>query len=324
MTPEPLAARLDAEVERLTAALAGAAQRVRAGDDPEAIHDLRVATRRLGEALATWRVLLEGVPAREARRRLRRLRRRLGPVRDEEVRHADLVARLAGAEASLRRALEPVVRRLGRRVERGRRDAARHAAAKRIEAIGSRVAAALRPRAARAAARPDPVPAAVARARRRHEHAGRAIRLAAGNAGTDARLHAARIALKKDRYASEALAAVAPEGAPELAGPGRLAALRRAQTALGTVHDRAALGAWLGRGARARTLATLRARIAREHRAAVRDARRALAALAAAPARPPARGSRARGARAGGPGGASAGAPPRPRAARPRGRPRGS
>ena len=42
-----------------------------------------------------------------------------------------------------------------------------------------------------------------------------------------------------------ALAAVAPEGAQELAGPGRLAALRRAQTALGTVHDRAALGAWL-------------------------------------------------------------------------------
>jgi CHAD domain-containing protein len=332
MPDSPLSSRLAAELERLAAALSAAAQRVREGGDAEAIHDLRVATRRLGEALATWRALLAAEPADETRRRLRRLRRRLGPVRDDEVHREDLVARLAEADLPVRLALEPVVRRLERRVERGRAEAARRVSAERIDAIRSRITAATQPLEAHPTGRPDPVPPAVARAARRRDAARRAVALAAGHDAGDALLHAARIAIKQDRYASEALAAVDPPSAPALTDPRRLEALRRVQASLGTVHDRAELLASLGRTARrwradgrtegAQALAPLLERIAAERRTAVLKARRAIATLEATPA--PAPGSPAPGAPAAGPAGVSAAGPPRPPGVRLPGRPRGS
>ena len=219
MDPAQLALRLAAVLERRTAALAGAARRVRATadlHDPAAIHDLRVATRRLGEALATWRALLADEAAAAARRRLRRLRRRLGAVRDDEAQREDLAARRDDTELSVRLALEPVLRRLDRRVARGRIDAARHSDGELMDAIRTRVMDAMQGIADRVAGRPDPLQAAVARAGRRREAAQRAVVLAARPEAGDALLHATRIAIKKDRYASEALAAVDPSYAPSL------------------------------------------------------------------------------------------------------------
>src|SRR5438128_2020420 len=75
---EPIADRLRASFKRRVAEFAAAARRVRAGADSEAIHDLRVAVRRLLAALKVWRVLMPARERRAATRELRRLRRRVG------------------------------------------------------------------------------------------------------------------------------------------------------------------------------------------------------------------------------------------------------
>jgi CHAD domain-containing protein len=76
--------------------------------DPAAVHDMRVATRRMR---AAWRVFGEGFE-REARRRyldeLRALGSRLGIVRDLDVRLGILTARTRG-RTRLREGLEPVL-----------------------------------------------------------------------------------------------------------------------------------------------------------------------------------------------------------------------
>lgn len=338
MDPAGLALRLAAELERLLESLDEAARRVRGRPDrpdPEAIHDLRVATRRLGEALATWRALLVARPAAAARRRLRDLRRRIGAVRDAEVQREDLAARRTGAELPLRLALEPVLRRIERRIARGRGAAARRASAGRIEAIRQRVRAAADGLASRVIERPDPRQAAMARAGRRREEARSALGLAAGPESGDGLFHAARIAIKKDRYASEALGAVDPSGAPGLVDPQRLGALRRVQRSLGIVHDRAELLALLdrmmqrwqadGQSERAQTLAPLLERVGEEQRTALLRARRSILALAEASASPaPSPAPRAPDDPAGGPEGGFAGAPPTLRVVRPPGRRRES
>lgn len=76
---------------------------VRTGDDPEAIHDMRVAVRRLRAALALFTPWYPSAELRGFRSELRRLGRRLGAVRDQEVLLADAraaVPALAGAELS--------------------------------------------------------------------------------------------------------------------------------------------------------------------------------------------------------------------------------
>jgi CHAD domain-containing protein len=61
--------------------------------DAEAIHDLRVAARRLTAGLRLWRPALAGRPARRALRLLRRARRRFGPLREIEVHTTELARR---------------------------------------------------------------------------------------------------------------------------------------------------------------------------------------------------------------------------------------
>lgn len=335
MDTAALAQRLAADLERRLASLDAAARRTRQSTDhpdPAAIHDLRVATRRLGEALATWRALLAARPAAAARRRLGDLRRRLGTVRDDEIQQEYLAARHEDADPSLCLALEPLLRRSERRVARGRKAAARRASAGRIEAIRRRVLAAANGLVRRVVERPDPRQAAIARAGHRREEARRAVALAAGPEVGDALLHAARISIKKDRYASEALAAVDPSSAPSLVDPRRIAALRHVQRNLGTVHDRAEVLASLDRTVRrwqadgwterAQALSPLLRRVREERRVALLRARGSIAALAAAAAAttapvpvPPAPGDPA-----GEPAGGSAAAPPTLRVARPPGR----
>jgi len=339
MDPTPYDAAIAADLEHRTRALAEAAHRAHDGaadPDPEAIHDLRVAARRLVEALALWRGRLDLEAADDVRRRVRRLRQRIGPVRADEVRAADLRARHADADLPLRLALESIVRRIERRVVRGREDAARAARPSRVAAIVAGVQAAAATLAAPAFGRPDPLPPAIARSARRRDEAWRALARAAGHDASDTLLHEARIAIKKDRYASEALGAVHPTGAPALTDPRRIAALRRVQHALGTVHDRAELIAMLeqrarrwradGRVERAQALSPLLERIAAERRTALLRARRAIAALAEppTPATEPVPAPPAREDRAAAPGAASAVAPPRFPIVRLPGRPRES
>ena len=243
--PAEAAARLLAELSTRAEALLDAARRVRAADDDEAIHDLRVATRRLAETLSLWRAALETAPAREARTRLARLRRALGGVRETEV-HLDLLRLLAHdaspAEAGAVRLLR---RRLDAHLERARRAAVRFARPRRIARILRRVERAGTGLSERIAGTPGLLANTSGRAARRLAEAraafARARQATAAVPADDAALHAARITVKKARYALESLAATG-EREDEVA----LRELRRAQRDLGAVHDWVTFSAWIG------------------------------------------------------------------------------
>ena len=287
-----VAASIREDLEARLAAVVEAARRVRDEDgDPEAIHDVRVATRRLSEALATWEPLLEPAAAARARRTVRRLRRRLSEPREFEVHLERMEELLPELELAARLVAEPLVERLRRRVARGRRSAKKAAGTGRIDRLVGRVVQATGGIAERATQGPDPLPPARARAARRKDAARSALAGALGQ-DDDALLHEARIAIKKDRYASEILSAIAPSNAD---ASRRTEALRRLQQALGTVHDRAVLIAWIeararrwrarGRFERALALAPLLDRLAEERRSALRELPRRLEGLDA-PGRP--------------------------------------
>lgn len=69
---------------------------VRRGEDPEGVHRMRVATRRLRAALSAFRPVLVAGPERRLGAALRRLADALGPVRDLDVLLGELPTALAG------------------------------------------------------------------------------------------------------------------------------------------------------------------------------------------------------------------------------------
>lgn len=113
--PDAVHARLREQLDTILAHDPG----TRLGTDPEALHDMRVATRRLRALLRTIRPLVGGGMTETLRSELGWLGRLLGDVRDLDV----LLARLAPEVAELgptdHRAGRALLRRLER--ERGRR-----------------------------------------------------------------------------------------------------------------------------------------------------------------------------------------------------------
>lgn len=217
-------------------------KRVRREADEEAIHDLRVAARRLEAALDLWRGGLRPAPAGRARKKIRRVRKRLGEAREHEV-HAALLDRvIEGAPASLARACDPLRARLRRACARARRRAAGEVRPGLVRTIRRRVDEG--PWFA-----PLPVSLVLADAStRRAGRAGAARRAmqAARQSGKDADLHAARIRVKKWRYAAEGLASVErrmrrPQRGGVRTVTAGLNALRDVQEALGDAHDMATL-----------------------------------------------------------------------------------
>ena len=73
---------------------------VRLGDpnDETALHDFRVAIRRLRSTLGTWREALRGTIKKKHRRVLRDVQRATGGGRDAEVAIVDEESRLGGGE----------------------------------------------------------------------------------------------------------------------------------------------------------------------------------------------------------------------------------
>lgn len=67
----------------------------RPGDDPEDVHQLRVATRRLSAAIAVFKPLIDKDAARRLNRAARRLRRAAGPARDLDVLRAAIAEFMA-------------------------------------------------------------------------------------------------------------------------------------------------------------------------------------------------------------------------------------
>ncbi len=246
--PLDAARRIADDLAQRAATLAAATRRLRRREHAEAVHDVRVAARRLAAALALWRALLRRRARRRTLRGLRRLGRRLGPVREREVVLALLEARATRPGEETREVVERLAARLRRRIARARTGVARACRPAAIERLVRGVTRAAGRLETRVGAQPD----WRARAEQRVETLGVRARdaLAEGLASReDAALHQARIAVKRWRYAGECVEAVA--GAPAT----RLVPLRELQETLGAVHD----------------LATLRDRLVR---AAARSARR--------------------------------------------------
>lgn len=76
-------------------------------DEPDAVHRLRTTVRRLRSVLAVYRALFDAAEVDEVRRQYRKLGRRLGRVRDLEVRL--LVAEEALQDAAASAAFDPAV-----------------------------------------------------------------------------------------------------------------------------------------------------------------------------------------------------------------------
>lgn len=212
---------------------------VRLGEDPEAVHQARVATRRLRSDLRTFRDLLEPTWTRSLRDELRWLGGLLGAVRDVEV-----MRELLGTEAT----------RLGIDERRIAAEMLDDLAVRRHEARLQLLAELRTPRYLRLldrlvdtsrmpAVRPDATGPA-------HEHVAglltgpwrhldRTVRALAGDP-PDAALHELRVRTKRLRYACEAVAPVADAQIPKLAR--RAAAL---QDVLGLHHDAVVAAAWL-------------------------------------------------------------------------------
>lgn len=196
---------------------------------------MRVAIRRIEAAAGAFRDSLPRGPRRELLATLRKWRRRLGRVRDREVLAAAL------AEPELAAAGGTALAALRERVlvsrDRERRRAVRWIRPQRVRRLARllrrlqvsiehmELAPALAQAERRCARREAIAAAALARARDTDE---------------DEVLHSARIALKRWRYAGEAL-----NGYGRGPAEAERKSLRRLQRDLGTVHDRAALHALL-------------------------------------------------------------------------------
>jgi CHAD domain-containing protein len=197
-------------------------RRCRRSPSVEAVHDLRVAMRRMISALELVRERPEGRGADKLRRRLRRQLRRFRALRDAQVQLAEI-----GGWVRRFPALGPYVEALEARERRLRRQAARRARAIRLESFDRTVRRVRRLLRASGGeireAALEAVGRAVARVLRRR-------RRAAG--GAPEALHRFRIAFKRFRYAAEALRPVVPELTVRT-----MRRMHDLQLLLGAIHD---------------------------------------------------------------------------------------
>jgi CHAD domain-containing protein len=233
-----------------------AVRRTAAAEDSEAIHDLRVASRRLVAFLRAWRALVPSGCFRRIARDVRATRRDAGRARDVEVQVEMLRERLAREPAPDDDALD-LLRELEARLQRRRRRAGKRARAPRSRRLLARLSDAAKSMDDNLLSHLEAFEAAHARERGRREEAIGLVRTSL-ETHDDAELHRARIALKKWRYALESLGGIG--GRAEAT----LGALRPLQDVLGGVLDGAALRAVLaermgepGRDGPARTLGSI-------------------------------------------------------------------
>ena len=192
---------LSTHVQALRAHEAGA----RAGRDPEHLHEMRVAVRRLRAILRASRDLFDARWVERLRSELDWLGGRLGLVRDLDILDAYLRPRLAGLEGAERRAGQRVLRRLS--ADRTRAQADLNAALdnpryprilEQLETFLSRP-----PASASDVSLPDVAATEWKRLRK-------AVQKLPGRPSADD-LHAVRIKVKRARYAAELARAAAGE-----------------------------------------------------------------------------------------------------------------
>lgn len=192
-----------------TRALLAADARVRLGE-PESVHDLRVAARRLRSTLRTFQRLFDPAPALELQARLRELNLLLNAARDGEVQLERFLTAIH--ELDDRDVRGPLVARvqghLGSEQLRGRERALEWMRdAPYLDFVDALVAFVDEPPYSPLGRRPArPVLRALVRKadRKLRQRVERALRTPAG-ADQDVALHAARKAAKRLRYAAEAV-----------------------------------------------------------------------------------------------------------------------
>ena len=216
----------------------------RVGDDPEGVHQARVATRRLRSDLRTFGPLLDPTWVEPLRDELRWLARELGVAREAEVLLGHLRDHAHTAGPEIEHDAQPLLSAAVDEYEAARRRvvAALHTS-RYLDLVDLLVQGAmaprLRPSAASATTRPRAARAPP------WKHLKRA-HSALGAHPTDAALHELRIRAKRARYAVEAIAGAVPGEQPRkfaaaLTGlQDVLGAHQDAVVALTWVHDHAA------------------------------------------------------------------------------------
>jgi len=215
---------------------------VRTGEDPEAVHQARVATRRIRSTLRTFSKLLDEEWTDRLRADLKWLADLLGEVRDTDVlleRFSGHLAELPAADAKAGRWL--LARLAGQRDDARRRLLGAMASQKYVVLLDDLVAAAAAPALLPGADSPaaEVMPALVAKPWKKLRKEVRG----AGDDPPDHELHQIRIRAKRARYAAEAVEPVIGKPAGDFAD-----AVADIQSVLGDHQDAVVGEAWL-RGA---------------------------------------------------------------------------
>jgi CHAD domain-containing protein len=203
-------------------------ERLRRADDDEALHQFRVAIRRLRSTLQAYRTELRDVVRPKDRHRLRQLADATGPARDAEVQIARLRELRDALGDDARAVSMPLLRRLRRRMRDGYAKARTE-----IESHYPRAAHALERRLRRAEPSPDALPFRTVIGRLVATHAGglRALLEHVPPLAAPRALHQARIEAKRLRYVLEPVRRMVP-GSTVL-----VHRLERLQDLLGELHD---------------------------------------------------------------------------------------
>jgi CHAD domain-containing protein len=227
---------LDASVQRLLAADPVA----RVGDDPEGVHQARVATRRLRSDLRTFEPLLDPEWVSALRDELRWLGAELGQAREAEVLLGHLRARARALPPDIERQVSAVLdAATGDRAAAYARVLEVLRGARYLDLVDLLVQGAMAPRVRASAA--TATAADVTRLARRPWKQLRRDYRALGSNPPDPALHAVRIRAKRARYAVEAVAGAVDGDEPrEFA-----AALTGLQDVLGDHQDAVVAEAWL-------------------------------------------------------------------------------
>lgn len=233
-----IAAAIATSVDRLEAEL----PRARLGEDPEGVHQARVATRRLRSDLRTFGPLLDGGWKDRIRSDLKRLADALGEVRDADVlqiRLQEAIDAIGVDSNAAARVLVPL---------QAQAASARRSLVAVIDDEGTeQLVAELRT----AATDPPTTPSALGRAevrlrplvRRPWRKLARSVAELPDDPSV-ARLHRIRLLAKRARYSAEAVVDVYGRDARRFAK-----AVSRVQDVLGDMHDAEVAAAWLRQAA---------------------------------------------------------------------------
>jgi CHAD domain-containing protein len=213
---------------------------VRLGEDPEAVHQARVATRRLRSDLRTFRDVVEPSWAAPLRAELRWLGGELGAVRDAEVLRDRIAGRAEALEPRDRAGVDAFVTGLERRRAQARSHLLGELRTERYDALlDSLVEASAAPRVHEELAQTRASEALRPALEALWKHLATAVGQA-GTEGSDEALHAARIRAKRMRYAAEAVVPASGKRAREFAE-----AVADLQDVLGEHQDSVIARAWL-------------------------------------------------------------------------------